>query len=41
VRTHCRWWHQRGPDACKRCAQIVTKSVGSSALQLHVAGTQR
>jgi hypothetical protein len=24
VRRDCRWWHQRGPDACARCAHVVT-----------------
>lgn len=38
VRNDCRWWHQQGPDACKRCPQIVTKSFAPSALQVRVAG---
>jgi len=24
IRPQCRWWHQRGRDACLRCPQIVT-----------------
>jgi hypothetical protein len=24
VRTQCRWWHEKGPSACRRCAFVVT-----------------
>lgn len=25
LRPTCRWWHQEGPAACRRCPQIVTE----------------
>jgi len=24
IRRDCRWWAERGPDACRRCASVVT-----------------
>jgi hypothetical protein len=25
LRSKCRWWHQEGKEACKRCPQVVTE----------------
>lgn len=27
IRTSCRWWHDRGPAACRRCPVVVTDDV--------------
>lgn len=24
IRTHCRWWHEQGAEACRRCPTVVT-----------------
>jgi len=26
IRSSCRWWRQEGPEACKRCPQIIRES---------------
>ena len=26
IRAQCRWFHQKGPDACRRCPLVVTRS---------------
>lgn len=25
IRPDCRWWHEQGPAACRRCALVVTE----------------
>ena len=30
IRPTCRWWSQHGPDACRRCPQIVTDARAES-----------
>jgi hypothetical protein len=37
IRPTCRWWHQEGPDACRRCPQIVTEPYVATALMREVA----
>jgi hypothetical protein len=29
LRAQCRWWHQEGAEACKRCPQVVTEMYGA------------
>lgn len=29
IRPACRWWQQEGVSACRRCPQVVTKSVAA------------
>ena len=24
IRAHCRWWHEQGAEACRRCPAVVT-----------------
>jgi hypothetical protein len=30
IRPNCMWWKQEGPEACKRCPQIVTNNLHPS-----------
>jgi hypothetical protein len=30
IRPSCRWWHERGADACRRCRYIVTDDAARS-----------
>jgi len=30
IRVHCRWWQQRGPEACRLCPLIIT-DIGEAA----------
>ena len=36
IRAQCRWFHQEGPDMCRRCPQIVTKQYAPSAAVLRI-----
>ena len=31
IRSTCRWWHEHGPAACRRCALVVTEDHGRPA----------
>lgn len=31
LRPTCRWWHEQGPAACRRCPQVVTQSDAPAA----------
>jgi hypothetical protein len=31
LRPTCRWWHEQGPAACRRCPQVVTHTATPSA----------
>jgi hypothetical protein len=31
IRANCRWWQQEGPEACRRCLQIVRDNFNVSA----------
>jgi hypothetical protein len=37
IRPSCRWWHQEGAAACRRCPQIVSESANPTQLQRRVA----
>lgn len=29
IRPRCRWWHQEGVEACRRCPLVVTRAFGA------------
>jgi hypothetical protein len=37
LRASCRWWHQEGPEACRRCSQIVSEPRAAGALMREVS----
>jgi hypothetical protein len=37
LRTHCKWWHQAGVGACRRCPAVVTTTQADDALGALVA----
>jgi hypothetical protein len=36
IRSACRWFHQEGPDMCRRCPQVVTEQRLPSAEMLRI-----
>ena len=38
IRSECRWWREKGSDACIRCPQIITRNTSPTSREIAAAG---